>query len=118
MLLGIVMLTLLFLAPGVVLPFLTNLLPISTFTAKIALAGVGFIFAVVGGILSVPGIINNIMYKNSPSGAPGGSGKITSISTKNVQTINNQLNQLDQLDQLNTQIIQERSPSQSNINDM
>ena len=34
------------------------------------------------------------MYKNSPGSAPGGSGTITLISPKNVQTINNQLNQL------------------------
>ena len=82
MLLGIVMFASLFLAPGIVLPFLTNLLPISTFTAKITLAVIGFVLAVVGGILSVPGIINNTMYKNNPGGGPGGSQTIPVTLTK------------------------------------
>ena len=72
MLLGIVMFASLFLAPGIVIPFLANLLSISTFTAKIALAVIGFGLAVVGGMLSVRGIINNIMYKNSPGNGQGG----------------------------------------------
>ena len=64
------------------------LLPISTFTAKIALAGVGSVFAVVGGILSVPGIINNTMYKNNPGGGPGGSQTIpVTLTEKNFNSI-------------------------------
>ena len=104
MLLGIVMFASLFLAPGIVIPFLTNLLPISTFTAKITLAVVGFGLAVVGGMLSVPGIINNIMYKNSPGGGPAGLGSALnnekeSLSSKlqsvtNDQQILNSINQM------------------------
>ena len=103
MLLGIVMFASLFLAPGIVIPFLANLLSISTFTAKIALAVIGFGLAVVGGMLSVRGIINNIMYKNSPGGGPG-SGRLIKMlnKTKRMSTIDNRFNPRENLTQYDT----------------
>ena len=98
MLLGIVMFASLFLAPGIVIPFLTNLLPISTFTAKITLAVVGFVFSVVGGTLSVRGIINNIMYKNGPGNGPGGDRSIKMLNEPTgTPIIDNRLNRSNQL---------------------
>ena len=88
----------LFLAPGIVIPFLANLLPISTFTAKIALAVVGFGLAVVGGMLSVRGIINNIMYKNSSG---GGSASLGSGLNGEEESLRNEFQAMN--DQQNSQ---------------
>ena len=89
--LGIAMLLSLSLSQGIVIPFLINLLPISTFTAKITLAVVGSILAVRGIILFVSGIRN--IYKNK-----NGSGSKNLTSFK-INTEKKRLNDMKKIEQ-------------------